>query len=286
MKRLINSLQVMVLLIHLVACNRATSTVISTPTIPSTLTNIPTATKTSTPFPTNTPLPTATPFCPPHPDSQTTINSVQEKTAALVPGARVTWYDDFICEDLSYGWGPGGFANPTAKVSVSNGVMTFSAQKVEGVWDAIGRPDSMGDQKGFLLLFRYQDDTNVNIFFCTGTWWTPDYKRWGVTFTDASDRSWWNGWQGSQNLNYSQRKLQIPRKVLEPNKWYYLLEKLGNNGQVTMKIWEKDDPSNHADFQTEMPSSWTGHQWVVLIQIYEGTVEIDEYQELTFDTPQ
>ena len=286
MKQITGGLYFVILLALVVACAGPIPAAAPTSTIPSTSTNTPTATETSSPFPTNTPLPTATPFCPPHPDSQTTINSVQEKTAALVPGARVTWYDDFICEDLSYGWGDGRFVNPTAKISASNGVMTFSAQKVEGVWDAIGRPNSMGDQKGFLILFRYQDNTNVNIFFCTGTWLKSDYKRWGVTFTDASDRSWWNGWQGSQSLNYSQRKLQLPRKVLEPNKWYYLLEKLGNNGQVTMKIWEKDNPSNHADFQTEMPSSWTGHQWVVLIQIYEGTVEIDEYQELTFDTPQ
>lgn len=288
MKQIIGGLYFVILLALVVACAGPIPAAAPTSTIPSTSTNVPTATETSTPFPTDTPLPSATPACPPHPASQATLNSVQEKTAEMIPGAKVTWYDNFKCEDLSYGWGPGGFNNPTAKVSASNGVMTFSAQRVEGVWDAIGRPDRMGDQKGFLILFRYQQNTIANIFFSTGTWWTPDYKRWGITVATIPSGSWWDGWRGSENLSsyYSERKLKLPRKVLEPNRWYYLFERLDNHGQVTMKIWEKDDPSNHADFQTGMPSNWTGHQWTILVQVYEGTVEIDEYQELSFDTPQ
>lgn len=280
MKRLVGSLQVMALLIYLVACNSATSTIIPTPTNPSTSTTIPTATETSTPFPTNTSLPSPTPACPPQPDSQATLNSVQEKTAALVPGAKVIWYDNFNCEDLSYGWGLGGFANPTANVSVSNGIVTFSAQKVEDAWDGFGRPYSLGDQKGFLVLFRYQARTEVGLFFHTGTWWKSDYRRWGLGIVIGPSEGYWEGWYGSNSL-----PSYFSRKVLQPNKWYYLLDKLGKNGEVTMRVWEKDNPTNYVDSKKEMPSNSIGHKWAFLVQIGEGILEMDEYQELSFDTP-
>jgi len=67
--------------------------------------------------------------------------------------------------------------------------------------------------------------------------------------------------------------------------WYYSLGKVDKSGQVTMKIWEKESPTNHADFQKVMQSNWIGHRWQFLVQVYDGTVEMDEYQELSFDAP-
>jgi len=281
MKRLIGSLQVMVLLGYLVACTGATSTVIPTPTIPSTSTKIPTATETATLFPTNTPFPSPTPACPPQPDSQVTLNAAQENIATLVPDAKVTWYDNFKCEDMGYGWygwEASGNNNPTTKVNVSNSIVTFSAQKVKNIWNGMGRTaNSLGDQKGFLVLFRYQAKTTANLFFHTGTWQASDYRRWGLSTMYSNE---WQGWQGFNWLHSS-----ISSKILQPDTWYYLLVMLDKRGQVTMKVWEKDDPTNRADFKKVMPSSWIGHQWGFMVQVYEGTLEMDEYQELSFDTP-
>jgi len=281
MKRLIGSLQIMVLLVYIVACNNTISTVIPTPTIPSTSTIIPTATETSTPFPTNTPLPTATPFCPPHPDSQATLSSVQEKTVALVPGAKVIWYDNFNCQDLSYGWVT-GTDNPTTKISISNGILTFSAQKVEKIWDGLVRTSSsLGDQKGFLVLFRYQTKTTANLFFNTGTWLTSDLRSYGLgtgrwranRFVDGI----WEVWHGDNWLPF-----YFSHQVLKPNMWFYLLERLDKSGQATMRVWEKDDPTNYIEFNKVMPSNGIGRQWRFIVQVYEGTLEMDEYQELSF----
>jgi len=126
MKQLIGGLYFVIVLALTVACAGPTSVATPIPTIPSTSTSTPIATKTSTPSPTNTLLPSATPACPPRPDSPVTLNSVQEKTAALVPGARVTWYDNFNCQDLSYGWIDGNPNNPTMKIDVSKSIVTIN----------------------------------------------------------------------------------------------------------------------------------------------------------------
>lgn len=281
MKQITGGLYFVILLALVVACAGPIPAAIPTSTIPSTSTNIPTATETSTPFPTNTPLPSATPDCPPQTDSPVVLNSVQEKTAALVPGVKVTWYDTFHCEDLSYGWwGYEGYPNPTTQINVSNGIMKFSAQEVKDVWESFGRPNTLGDQKGFLVLFRYQANMTGGFLYTTGTWQTSDYREWGLSIEKEPIGNGWVGWHGSNNLNS-----YFPKKVLQPDKWYYLLEKLDNKGQVTMKLWEKDNPSNHADFQIVMPSNWIGHQWLFMVQVYEGTIEMDEYLEFSFDAP-
>ena len=75
----------------------------------------------------------------------------------------------------------------------------------------------------------------------------------------------------------------FPAKVLRPGAWYYLLIRLGDAGQVTMKIWERDNQANHADFQRGMGSHWMGLRWVSMIQVYRGTLEIDHYWEMEFD---
>jgi hypothetical protein len=257
---------------------KPSATFTSTPILP-TATNTPTATL--TPTPSQTPLPSATPTCPPRPDSQTTLNTVQEETTALIPGARVTWYDDFKCQDLSYGWVEGSPSNPSMKIDVFNSVVTLYAQKVENIWDGITRTSvSLGDNKGFLILFRYQVKTTANLFFHTGTWQAPDYKRWGFSTTNVPTNVFWQGWQGTNWLSS-----YIPRRVLRPDEWYYLFVRMGKSGRVIMRVWEKDDPTNHADFQKRMSSNWIGQHWQFIVQVYEGTVEIDEYQEISFDNP-
>ena len=74
----------------------------------------------------------------------------------------------------------------------------------------------------------------------------------------------------------------FPENVLRPDAWYYLFIRLGDAGQVTMKVWEKDRPENHADFQRTMNSSWIGRRWWSLFQVYDGTLQIDRYWEAAF----
>src|SRR5687767_3585675 len=98
-------------------------------------TQIPTFVPTTTP--TQTPHPTAT-SCVMEPNSVSTLRSVQDRTAALIPNARVTWYEDFHCNELNNGWGV-SHDNPTTSISVANGAVMISVQKVEGIWEGMSR---------------------------------------------------------------------------------------------------------------------------------------------------
>lgn len=231
----------------------------------------------STPAPIFTPQPQST-SCLIASDSVSAIRSVPYQTLDLIPNAEVVWYADFNCNEQSNAWGD-VHVNPTTKISVSNSILTISAQKVENLWAGIGLGSgSLGDKMGILMLFQYQTGTNVNLFVSTGGWQTPNYRRWGLTIVDS--RISWDGWEGSIYLGSD-----FPPNVLRTDTLYYLMIGLDDNGNITMKVWEKDNPNNHADFQKKMPSTWMGLPWTSLLQLYEGTVEVEEYLEFSFEKP-
>jgi hypothetical protein len=243
---------------------------------------LPSSTSTSAP-PTQISTPSFTPQ--PQPtscliasDSVSAIKSVPYQTIDLIPNAKVIWYNDFNCSEQSNTWGD-VYVNPTTKISVSNSILTISTQKVENLWEGIGLgSNSLGDKKGMLMLFQYQAGTNVNLFVSGGDWQTPNYRRWGLTI--VNHRAWWDGWEGSIYVGSD-----FPPDVLRPDTPYYLMIGLNDSGNITMKVWEKDNPNNHADFQKKMPSTWIGLPWASLLQLYEGTVEVDEYLEFSFEKP-
>ncbi len=238
----------------------------------------PTATVTPTLEPSLTPPPSATNVCPPRPNSAETLASVQKKTAELVPGARTVWYDDFICGDYRYGWGTAN-TNPTMSITVSGGILTITAKEVKDVYDGLGRTElNLGDNSGMLMLFRTQEGLSANLYINTGTWLTADFRRWGLDINTTSlQKTIWEGWEGTGWLSGD-----FPAKVLRPGAWYYLEIRLGDAGQVSMKIWERDNPANHADFQRGMGSRWERLRWLTMIQVYRGTLEIDKYWEMAF----
>jgi hypothetical protein len=235
-------------------------------------------TATFTPTATRKTTSTPTPPCVP-PLGSDYMRLVQDEADTLIPGGKVIWFDDFLCSDLGYGWGV-GYQNPNTKVTVGDGVLTFSTREAKNVWDGIGRNEwNIQDRTGFLLLFRSVEKTSANIILASGTWQTPDFRRWGFEIRLAETRSAiWSGFEGVRWIDGGS-----PVQNFKPNVWYYLLIRLGEAGQVTMRLWEKDRIENHADFNRVMGSGWIGRRWMVLFQVYDGTIQLDRYWEAAFD---
>jgi hypothetical protein len=254
--------------ILLPACSGFGGTSIPTPNIP-TDTQPPAASATLAPLD----------FCPPQNNLPAFLETIQPKTAALVPGARVSWYDDFHCGDLSYGW-VGGGSDPNFTVVQSGGVAKLHAKGAAGILNNFGRSaGNLGDNRGMLLLFRVRKNTTANFYIFSGDWQESNFRRWGLALrTAASKTSAWEGWEGISHLDGS-----VLEAAIQPDTWYYLLIRLGGAGQVSMALWEKDNPANRAEFQRDMGLLWQGLAWTPWFQLRNGIVELDEYQELTFD---
>jgi hypothetical protein len=234
-------------------------------------------TQTETPTVSRRPSATTTPLCVP-PLGSEAMQSVQADADNLIPGSTVIWFDDFLCDNPSYGWGA-SYDNPNTKVTISGGVLTFGTREAGNIWDGLGRTEwNIQDRTGILVLFRSREDTIANLFISTGTWQTSDFRRWGFEIRPGeSSPALWSGFEGTTWLNGD-----VPPKLFQPDVWYYLLIRLGEAGDVTMKVWEKDRAGNHADFRRTMNASWTGRRWWSLFQVYDGTIQIDRYWEAAY----
>ncbi|MBN2084937.1 MAG: hypothetical protein JW748_06895 [Anaerolineales bacterium] len=206
------------------------------------------------------------------------LQTIQDDVDGLVPGATVVWFDDFACGTLDPGWGTGG-ANPTMQISVAGGVVKIHAREYKDVWEGLGRTEpSLRDGMGYLVLFRFENGTTGNLALFTGVWQTPSNRSWMLAIKyETAQIAVWEGWEGTAWMSNN-----FPYSMLRSGEWYYLLLRLGNAGELSARVWEKDRPDNQTEFRRNMKQGWAGLDWTALFQVYKGTIEIDRYLEVSF----
>ena len=236
---------------------------------------------------TNTPAPGLTLIAPPaatavcfaEADSAAARQAGQTRIATLLPDAAVLWYDGFDCPERGDGWTVEQ-ANPTTQISILDGLLTVRAQKADQVWDGIARSSSslVADQ-GILVLFQYEVGTTAPLFIYTGDWQTQSYLRAGLIINNDVENAW-QVWEGFAFLS-----TPLDSGVLRPDTPYYLMIRLSSDGQVIMWVWERDNPSNRANYQNRLPITSVGRPWTFQFQLQEGSIKIDEYFEFSFVNP-
>jgi len=233
---------------------------------------------TLTPKPSSTIKPTATDICPPQPSSANSVSSVRERIEFLVPGAKVVWYDDFICQEFSYGWWSPN-TNPKTIISIDESKLTIRAENGNDIIASIIRnTNDITDNKGMLVLFRYRQGSSVTLFIDTGKWFETSYRGWGLSVNgdNLGNNSWfrWNGKYLTPSDFYS-----FP---IRADTWYYLLIMLGEKGEITMKVMLKESQTESIIYHLDLGKDWAKKEWKAVFQVPRGILEVDEYWQLLF----
>lgn len=71
---------------------------------------------------------------------------------------------------------------------------------------------------------------------------------------------------------------------LTQNTWYYLLFRVGEDGQFYTQLWSRDDPSTYILNISISPagSGWDDQTWSFSVRACSGTIRLDSYEELRF----
>lgn len=228
----------------------ATHTPTLTPTPPPT--NTPTAT--ATPTPTSTPTPTFTPIA---------IVADPPQIESVVRGEK---FDDLSSFEFHL----------DGDYTLSDGLLILEDPLVSGdPWaDGSARMTSSYPVKlgnGYLLLFRSKPEASFFIVLGYGP------------FNDSSYRAFWfeygerySLWTGPTQV--VSRQLQFH---YQPDTWYFLLLR-PNVDSVEGRIWEKGYPETATRFSVDTGEGWMGERLDYVVNVAEGTVELDEFQEVTF----
>jgi len=127
-------------------------------------------------------------------------------------------------------------------------------------------------ENGYLLLFRTKPSAEFYITFEIGAFNSPGYRA--LWIENGRSFSIWSGpnqvISGLLNFQY------------QPENWHYLLIQLTANG-IEGRIWEKDHPEENKIFRANTGENWISNRLKYSVNVAEGTVEIDEFQEIQFN---
>jgi hypothetical protein len=124
---------------------------------------------------------------------------------------------------------------------------------------------------GYLILFRTKPKTYFLINFEYGPFNDPSYRAVWIV-----NGQFYYIWSGPNQLVSRSLRFQY-----QSDTWHYLILWLTDNG-IEGKIWEKDHPETNKFFSVDTGKDWMSSQLNYVVNVPEGTVEIDEFQELEF----
>ncbi|MCU0522185.1 MAG: hypothetical protein MUF84_16015, partial [Anaerolineae bacterium] len=116
------------------------------------------------------------------------------------------------------------------------------------------------------------------IFLDSGTWNTSNYRRWGVNITSSQITT-------EQYTGASTTGSWTHLMAYTPGTWYRILIKIGDDGELLVAVWERDNPAEHAVL-SQQNAAFGSKNWAFKAQVYSGVAWLDNYDELTLHATQ
>ncbi|MEA3350557.1 MAG: hypothetical protein U9Q82_08055 [Chloroflexota bacterium] len=222
-----------------------------TPTeIPATATHTPTLTSTSTP--TKPPIPPTPTVAPPM------------VLLDYLDNVSVTQTDYF---ESSMGWDLW-----TGKIS--NGVLEIIGKD----WNGLAKRRKISEGEGIIIDFKYEKNSEFELMFDYGEWWTDPYRRFGIYIWGSYPKA--NLWLGKNGLGFNNLHGNFQPKA---DTWYTLLMAVDSDGEFLSLIWDPTDPTQIFSYHEKAGEKWAGYSWVFKLGANAGTITFDNFMKITFD---
>jgi hypothetical protein len=234
--------------------------------VPPTLTSIPTNTPlpTKTPVPSNTPMPTETAIPP------TVTVPAPDKSLEYLNSVEITYIDNFDKQLSKINWRFG------AGLQVANGVLEILGKE----WSSISPRHRFNEGDGVIIDFTYTKGALFQAYLSHGFFFdTATYKAFAIYFKKNLVKT--NVWAGNNSLGGE----HLPGNfALRPDTDYSLLTAIAPNGEFLMVIWKPSDPSETIYYHEKIGKNWSNLEWEFGIAVDGGTILLDNYREIKFDS--
>jgi tetratricopeptide (TPR) repeat protein len=110
-----------------------------------------------------------------------------------------------------------------------------------------------------------------------GPWDTPAYRQWGLNEETTTETVIGSTWQDDSYLRGNLK--------MQSDRWYYLLFAVGNEDELTMRLWDANDETLFGEHWWLFDSNqgWSGRQWGFHLPAGSGVIEVDSLTHLTFE---
>jgi len=157
-----------------------------------------------------------------------------------------------------------------------NGIMVLEDPLNSGdVWAdgsaSIFSTFSIVPDHGYVLLFQALPETEYLITFERGPFGDPSFRAFWIWSFDT-----YSIWDGRGAIINRETKIDFKYDT-----WYFLLMRVKSEG-VEAKLWAKDNPEMIDTIEVKTGEEWIKDDLRLVVHAVEGTVEIDEFQEVVF----
>ena len=212
------------------------------------------AVPTQVPTTTNTPIPPTPTVSPP------------SALSDFLEGVEVTAIDAFD-SGLGIGWQlPVG--------TIKDGVLQITGND----WNGLMKEGKFVDGDGFVINFKYEKDSEFEVMYDFGQWWTEPYRRFGIYIYGNYPKA--NLWLGQNGLGFNNLHGNFQ---LKPDTWYSLLMAVDEGGEFLAVIWDPQDTTHFFSYHETAGEQWADHEWDMRIGANQGTIEFDDFMRIKFD---
>lgn len=236
---------------------------------PALVTPISTATPTVTLSPTNTSLPTSTSAPTGTPIIPSATVPAPDKSLEFLNGVKVMHIDTFDKDLSKTEW------HFDAGLQVNDGALQIFGKD----WNGISPRQRYSEGDGVVLDFSYTKGAFFEVYISHGFWNMTTYKTFGIYFEKNLTRT--NVWSGKNPLG---GELLPGNLILKPDTAYSLMMAVIPNGEFLVIIWKSSESSSTIYYHEKLGENWSNLDWDFGIAIDSGTITIDNFREIQFDS--
>ena len=203
---------------------------------------------------------------------------MQEQTIAppniliqFLEGVRVVSTDPF---DGHSNWR----TSPSEDVYIRDGEMTINSSTP---WNS--RSDytksSFREGNGVYFQYMYSPGTLILTYYDVGEWATDNYRSFGIYGFGNPYANLWQGPNPIGGFGYLVGNLDT-----RPDTWYSILMAIGDDAEFLAVIWDPKEPSKYLVYNEIINEKWVGKTWKFRFGANQGTINIDNFGQFTFES--
>jgi hypothetical protein len=158
-------------------------------------------------------------------------------------------------------------------INAANGILLVHGHTNSAYWR---RLKTFQEGEGALISFKLDENSNFEFYFDDPQeqFNTNSYKRFGFATgpRNGTEASVWDG------TNWVGTELQTPKTGV----WYNMLLAIGRGPYFLLLIWERDNPANQIIYSRQDFTQWHDIGWGLIVNSFYGTVQFDNYAEISF----
>ena len=227
----------------------------------------PSVSDTTTPGTTSTYAPTSTDMPKPTEIIQPSVTPTDTPTPIVAGMGQVVFSESF--DDLEFPF------NINGPQRIESGVLVLDVPAGEpgnGIYGTIPVPPGATT----ILLFKTVGGTVFNIGYHSGDYETESLRR--ISYNSSTGA--WDIYIGEEKgpRNYP---VEIWKDLhLRFDTWRYFSITRTVNGEIFVKLWERDNPASLVEFQRNLGGEWGALPFTFFVDFRAGSFLLDEYQDV------